>query len=364
MNYSEVEAGRLWWEEIPGPRGVLNEIISALRDSRSVILNRRNVPWIKRLRFIVSGKLEEQHIVTDEIDASTQGSDEPGKFLLRQRGRREDINDFRDGMGITICGHLKDRRILQNRLVYILNIEGSRQQEWEEFITRYRSRDMHDGIFFLEVNNPDSGDFSSAASPGLLKIDMGSTISIYDVLSFAMLMTSPLPVHGMWRQYISWLSAIIFEKDLKDLEKLADLLGGRSQNLNQAEILAALERLVEDREFLNRSVWHAQMHIFFPIIEQIRISLIEKNKDAIRSALDRHEIIYFDRRITDPYDAELGPLARMAGQDWLRISGRECAEISLLHDCRNNLAHASPCALTHLERIIDIARNYSVVAQF
>jgi hypothetical protein len=352
MSYSETD--RLWWEEIPGPRGILNEITRTLKDSRSVILNRCNVPWIKRLRYIVSRAMEEQHIITSEIDASTQGTDDPGKFLLGQMGRREDINDFRDGMGITIFKHFKDRGVLQSKLVCILNIEESRQQEWAEFITRYKSKDMHDGIFFLEVNNPDGRNFSLPVSPRILKIDMRSTISIYDVLSFTMLMASSLPVHDMWKQYIAWLSTIIFEKDV---ESMADYLGNRLQNLSQAEILVTLESLVEDREFLNHAAWRAQMHIFFPVIEQIRISLIEKNKDAIKSALDQHEIIYFDNRITEPYDAELGPLAHMVGRDWLRIAGQECAEILLLHDCRNNLAHVTPCKLAHMERIIDIAQR-------
>jgi hypothetical protein len=353
---NNADPARLWWEEIPGPRSILAEIVESLKEGKSVIINDFQVSWLEKIRFFVAKELEETHINSLDLDGSAQGEKEPGIFILEKFGQPEDRNSFRSGI-TPIYKYLKDRKVVHNKLICISNIENSKRFEWVNLITRYKAKDRQEGIFFLEVNNAMGENFGQTASSRVLHVDIRSRISFYDILSFAMLLSSSLLLHAIWKQYIGWLAAIIFEKDIRNMASFFnhDLFG-----LGPAEISARMKNDLPEQTLFTHSAWRAQIHIFFPIIEQIRIDFIVKNNNEIKNALEQDEIIYYQKRILDPYDAEFGPLAYMIGANKLPISGQDEAEILFLHDFRNNLAHINPCEVSWLERIIGIAQRRNI----
>jgi hypothetical protein len=347
----------LWWEDIPGPRRILTEISKALVDAKSVVINSCLIPWEEKIRFKIFKELEELHINIFELNASLQGEKEPGFLILDEIGRSEDRNSFRHGMEGGLPKYLKDRKVLQNKLVYVSNIEKQKLGEWIDFITKYKQKNIQEGIFFLETENPYSEDPGRPLSPKVLNIDVRSRISFYDILSFAMLLASPLSVSDTFKQYIGWLASIVFENNI---EGLADFFCHELQDLDLMEIIGNMENQVQNTKFFQRSQWRAQMHIFFPIVEQLDIYFIEQNMDFIKNALARNEVIYFQQHITDPYDVELDPLVFMISQNMLSVSGQEEAEILFLRDFRNNLAHSDPCECSRLERLIEIAQQKNI----
>jgi hypothetical protein len=353
---NNTDPARIWWEEISGPRSILAEIAESLKEGKSVIINDFQVPWLEKIRFFVAKEFEELHINSLDLDGSTQGEKEPGIFILEKFGQQEDRNSFRSGI-TPIYKYLKDRKVVYNKLICISNIESSNRLEWVNLITHYKSKDKQEGVFFLEVNNATGENFGQTVSPRVLNVDIRSKISIYDILSFAMLLSSSLLLNAIWKQYISWLAAIIFEKDI---ESIAAFFNQDLSGLDIAELLARMKNNMLEETLFTHSEWRAQIHIFFPIIEQIRIDFIVKNNSEIKNSLEQNEIIYCQKRILDPYDAEFGPLVYMMGINKLPVSGQDEAEIIFLHDFRNNLAHLNPCEVSGLERVIGIAQRRNI----
>jgi hypothetical protein len=258
-----------------------------------------------------------------DLNGSTQGEKEPGIFILEKLGQKEDRNGFRAGI-VPIYQHLKERQVVYNKFVCISNIESSKRFEWVNLITRYKAKDRQEGIFFLEVNNPTGENFGQTSSSRIFNVDIRSRISIYDVLSFTMLLSSSLLLNSTWKQYIGWLAAIVFEKDIESIAAFfnQDLCG-----LNPEEVLAHMRNNLRGKTLFTHSEWRAQIHIFFPIIEQIRIDFIVKNNNEIKNALEQNDIIYCQKRILDPYDTEFGSLVYMVSTNKLLVSGQDDAEI-------------------------------------
>jgi hypothetical protein len=350
---NNTDPARLWWEEIPGPKSMLAEITEALKSGKSVLLNSFQVPWPEKIRFFVARELEDLNIHTFDLDGSIQGEKEPGIFILEELGRQKDRNSFRAGI-VPIYQHLKEQKVVYNKFVCISNIDSSKRFEWVNFITRYKAKDRHEGIFFLEVKNPAGENFGQTSSTRVLNVDIRSRISIYDVLSFTMLLSSSLLLDTTWKQYIGWLTAIVFEKDI---ESIAAFFNQDLSRLSPIEVLDHMKNNIWEKTLFEHSKWRAQIHVFFPIIEQIRIDFIVKNNNDIKNALEQNEIVYCQKRILDPYDTEFGSLVYMIGTNKLLVSGQDDAEISFLHDFRNNLAHLNPCEVSRLERIINIAQR-------
>ena len=103
-------------------------------------------------------------------------------------------------------------------------------------------------------------------------------------------------------------------------------------------------------EELEHRLWSAQVQVLFPIIEMERIALIEKWYDIIQDALDSNYITQYNEPLRNAIDVELGSLCYMmkhrteSGLYMLYIPDENERDwISFLHDCRNQLAHASIC---------------------
>jgi hypothetical protein len=350
------DSARLWWEEIPGPRSMLAEITESLKGGKSVIFNNFQVPWPERIRFFAARELEELEVHSADLDGSAQGETEPGIFVLEKIGQKEDRNGFRAGI-TPIYKYLKERKVLYNRFVCVVNVESSKHSDWVDFITRYKAKDRQEGVFFLEFHDPSGENFEQTASLRVLNADLRSRITFYDILSFAMFLSSSLVLNAVWKQYIGWLAAIVFEKDI---ESMAAFLGQDLSGLEPAEVLARMGNNSPEDSFFAHASWRAQMHIFFPVIEQIRIDFVVKNRTGLKDTLEQNEVIYCQKRILDPYDAEFGPLAYMIGSNKLPVSGQDEAEILFLHEFRNELAHLNPCEASRLERVINIARRRNI----
>jgi hypothetical protein len=139
-----------------------------------------------------------------------------------------------------------------------------------------------------------------------------------------MLLSSSLLLNTTWKQYIGWLAAIVFEKDI---ESIAAFFSQDLSGLNPVEVLDHMRNILREEILFAHSKWHVQIHIFFPIIEQIHIDFIVKNNNEIKNSLEQNEIIYCQKRILDPYDTEFGSLVYMVSTNKLLVSGQDDAEI-------------------------------------
>ena len=91
-----------------------------------------------------------------------------------------------------------------------------------------------------------------------------------------------------------------------------------------------------------------------------RIALIEKWHDIIQEALDNNYVTQYNEPLRDAVDVELGSPCYMMkqrtdyGMYMVYIPDEDERDwITFLHDCRNQLAHASCCTTDQVARLLN-----------
>ena len=345
-------AANLWWEEIYGPRISRNEICKAISSAQSVIIIGDAIPWPKTLISLIKVELQENlGLYLEEINGY-DNIENPGEFLLRKFGKPEEINKYRAGIHPSLPDYIKSIHALENKLIFITGLEAKTYELWEKFINQYRAKNEKEGLFLIEAFMPIS---DTKNSNRITKVDIMSKISFYDILSFSIFLSSSLKTEEIWKQYTAWTTGLLFSKKI---ESLANIY---SDKLLQSSILnyhAILKTETSDEIFFNKALWTAQLQILFPIIENLRLIIINNHKSEIEYILQTEDCFYCDKKVTDPYDAELGFLIYLSRISSKRLFDAETYKnILFLHDCRNHLAHLEYCDISDIEKIIELNNN-------
>jgi hypothetical protein len=117
---------------------------------------------------------------------------------------------------------------------------------------------------------------------------------------------------------------------------------------------------IGDMETIEKKIWAAQVQILFPIIELERIQIIQEWYERIDYSLSHQDVYQYGNQITNPIDVELGTLSYLLSkktddnQRGLYIPDDAIRDrIRFLHDCRNQLAHATICSQDQVKTLLD-----------
>jgi hypothetical protein len=338
----------VWWEEIHGPRTVKAEIYKALCGAKSVVLVGKAIPWSEKLRSLIGIDLQTFGIYIEEI-SDAKNVEDPANYLLERFGKPDDRNNYREGKDPSLPKYIKNIRALANKFICISGITSNNCKSWETFLNGFKPERAEDGVFLFEVSTPPENIVNINR---ISVIDIASKISFYDVLSFSMLLSSTLKMEDIWKQYIAWITSLLYEKNI---ESLADVYSDCLFDCSINDIHTVLKDRIKDDNLFEKSIWTAQVKIFFPMIEELRIAIINQHKDKIEKYLQSGVYEYCDKQITDPYDAELGFLVYLSAKSKGNIFSYEVFKnISFLHDCRNQLAHINYCDVSTIQGIISL----------
>jgi hypothetical protein len=186
-------------------------------------------------------------------------------------------------------------------------------------------------------------------------LDLAQKINLYDRISFAMILVAELEKMEAWKHCLARFAVYFFEDDI---ESLVDTL----LNSNDTEALFKRLKAVDEAHF-KKSLWQAQLEIFFPLIENQRVSLVEKYYTPIKQALERHERLYLGGRIVEPLDAELGLLVYLSNKFFQNSDRLICfsqADYSILadlHEYRNKLAHRNHLELYEMDQLSETTQT-------
>jgi hypothetical protein len=160
------------------------------------------------------------------------------------------------------------------------------------------------------------------------------------------------------KQYLAWLASFIFKDDIESLSIFLN------EFTIEKEVKKYLISFLEDMKIyidlvtLDNYIWQAQMQIFFPIIEKHRTVLIKKYYDQILMILRTENITWYDDKIENPYDAELGLLVKLTNKkdgvhkNSLYLEYSDYKMLHLLHDCRNTIAHLGIIEDNSIEKLL------------
>ena len=346
---SNKSSSSIWWEEIQGPRSIKEEIFNSLSNGKSVILTGERIPWSKTLLYHISRDLEKIFNIYTEEKNGAENADNPEEFILKNFKKPNEGHTYRKGGGLSFTDYLKKVKVLENKLIYISGVSEKGYESWIKFLKEYKIDNAKKGIFLIEagislsqVNIVNTGRMSV--------IDVMSKISSYDILSFSMLLASKLDVNDIWKHYTAWVTSLAFEKNV---ESLANFI---VEIVSQSEIKkfhSILKKEITDEKLFTKALWTTQIQILFPIIENLRIKIIEEYKNKLEDILSSETHEYYDTKITDPYDAELGFLFHLSKYNTL-FPAKTKNTIRFLRDYRNNLAHLEYSDENEIDRIISL----------
>jgi hypothetical protein len=358
------EPDHIWWRWIANPHSFENVITEALLSQNAVILAGR-LPWADYLRKTITAKMQEQSVIAAILDAPSVGDEDFAEFLLKYFGSADLADNYRPPFSPPLAEYLAQNEVLADKLVWIRDASAEQTARWTDFLKRYKTKSIWDGLFVVECSDP-----KQAYSGDRLKFfNFSQFLDFYDVLSFSMLLVSSGGANKIAKQYAAWAAAFCFQNDVELLarfmagdadERLDDASQDREELLSAVMAFFASAGIPADQKRIATYLWQAQMQVFFPLIERLRTKLIAKYYDRILDVLQTNDVDWYGEKIENPYDAELGLLKYLSRQ--FQPDGRsrvlyfpssdDYQNLMFLHECRNTLAHLGILDNAAIDRII------------
>lgn len=370
-----------WWTYITGPSVVVSNVSMALLESSNVILKvPSDLPWRHSMRCAIQSEFRDRSISRDTIieliDASDDNPErmEPGRFILHRFADDSIKRGFRNKSGISIQDYIRQRKVLQNRIIWVKGLTHGMAIKWIEFCKSYEPKTLNEGLFVLEIK----WDFYFKETKSMRLVDYGKYISNYDLrLLNSFILNNQTERSNAWRQYISVAVAVICETDAEMSQLLLEnvsfneinLIEGISLIENSPELcMRGRDNLSEhvlkyyrngDIAEIRRRIWTAQVQTLFPIIELERIEIVKRYYVPIKEVIEYENVYQYGKVITDPLEVELGTLCYLMALKKsenlysLYIQDEIYRErILFLHQIRNKLAHAECCTMEQVLHLL------------
>ena len=373
---AEESWGHVWWSVITGPRTFIERVTQALCDGRSaVLLLPDTCPWRAEMRSFsaeaVTARYGLERLSVDPVrvepTAPGAAAQTPFQFLLERYALRDAELRYRESMDPQ--EFLVEQQVLRNRIVWL---EGAGEKElraWLAFLSAWRAPSQTDGLFVCEVPARAVQALVGVARDNVELIDYEEFVSDYSVSLFNGMLVDERAARetsNLKQRYLESLLTSLCGRDVEVSEALADDLSALRDDPiaatmstaryfepergagDEAHVLSLVR--ANDRETLERRVWAAQVEVLFPLIETMRLDVIEALRPELEELVNLGRVYQYDERVEHVEDVELGTLiylmARREENDerTLRVPDRTLREkIHLLRACRNDLAHISAC---------------------
>lgn len=379
---SDFSWNEFWWKNITGPHVVVTKVSEALLDNHMVVLSvPTDLPWRHAMRGTIQtafrDRLDISDIVIETIDVVDDNPDniDPGRFILARFAFGTIRRGYREKSKASIQDYIAAKKVIKNRIVWVKGLKGDSANQWIKFCRGFDHKQVQNGLFVLEVQ----GEIRQVDLKPLELIDFCDYVSNYDVQLFnSFVLDNQDKYPDVWKKYISAVAASICDTDAEVSVELLETIDFQRQSaIDGIKMIAGSPEYVrrgteesskhvlwycrnDQNAELEHRLWSAQVQVLFPIIEMERVSLINKWHDIIQEALDNNCIKQYNEPLRDVIDVELGSLCYMMKHRTdnkgyvLYIQDEDERDwISFLHDCRNQLAHASCCTIDQVMRLLE-----------
>lgn len=220
---------------------------------------------------------------------------------------------------------------------------GLRVIAWRDVVREIDSR------LFLEqlVSHPQRSGLDAAIKMSIATELGGSDLNLLETLATEPLehLISPEPILREFAENCDWCSA----------KCVSWCDGGSELFRNRARAHSSVVALLKDSNELRKRVWHGQLTIVFPYLEERRLEILPRVKPFLQNSDLRDP----QGRATEIEDLELGSLFYFI---CICNSGAPSSvkdEVRLLRDLRHELAHLRPIPMTMMNRFLRYAESVS-----
>ena len=349
----------IWWEQIGGSIRFIDEVVKAMEDEHSLILQvPHGLPW------------KEQFYSCVDIRASAFASDrqlrrfqwksheDPGTFILNNMCPKNiQVNYFPGQSLAAYLGSIEDL-VLCDCYVWISDItDWNDIHKWADFICAYNEAAsvlQRKAVFIIE----ECSEINNAR-----KLDtVPFKIEEYNCKVFC----------------LEYASALHNTRVPLYQAELAQALGGRNPELS-AQLLNTGEELLEEpmivvetvlnkardsqgaafklagKVALESSICKANMMTLYPILEQVRISCVAQHEDQLRKFLPIKNSN--GETITEPFDLELGGLNYIMSYTPNLFNHDEAEQLRVCREVRNVIAHNRPVPFDDVARVLSYSTD-------
>jgi len=371
----DIIPSNFWWNRITGPNFIVNSVARSLSEGKSVfLLIPDDLPWRAEMRAIIENAYRQDYgnsnVYFSPVDVSEECQEEmPGDYILKTFAKKNQTG-YRQGSSQSIQSYIINKGILNNRIIWVKGLTNRSIKIWKDFCEAFNSSSLETGLFVIEINES----IKCVDSDHISVINYSSFVNPYDVQLFSQyLLFDNNNYDGRWKEYMSILISKLCENDGEIAEFIIS-----NYNLKKSSLIEIITKVADQPEFgrrgaapdsnnllrfarqndtgeINKRIWAAQLQYLFPIVENIRISIITKVSNQISPYL--HEVNQYGESITDVYDLEVGSLDFLVQRHLNDSVLKE--KTKLLHDCRNKLAHRSICDISEIDTLMKMIEVFN-----
>lgn len=337
--------GKIWWEDLNGPRRFIVETVEKLSGGQSVVLCLpERVPWLKTMRDVLEKFLNKGTQSIEVIDAENISS-EPQDYVLKEFCANKD--GFRPYSKKAYAKFLAESTgiILNDSCLWIRNATPAQVDKWFAFIADYQKflAGKRGGVFLLEAGE----DFIGKAA-GVKTLSYADSISDYDSFAFNIFTAADFGNENhLIKQYLAELVSALTEGDVE----FAAACINRSQDFLKAPDVA-FENILREGKFtskktsddIEQSIWMTQLKLIFPLVETFRRNFIKQYEQQIKDTPPYYPV---------PEEVEIGQLYGQFNQRRWLISESDGDDLEMYREVRNKLAHLVTLPFEDLQKIFE-----------
>lgn len=338
--------GKIWWEDLNGPRRFLLEAAEKLSGGKSVVLCLpERVPWAETMRDVLEKLLRKGTQSLAIVDAENISS-EPQEFVLKEFCANKD--GFRPYSKKAYAKFLAESTgiALNDSCIWIRNASPAQAAEWFSFIADYHEflARKKSGVFLLET-----GDSNFISKRGVEVLSYAKKISDYDSFAFNIFTAADFGNENhLMKQYLAELITALTEGDVEFGAACIDKSGDFFKNPG-----ATFENILREGKFTSRktpddieqAVWMTQLKLIFPLVETFRRKFIRRYENAIYEAVPYHN--------SPLEELEIGALYGLFNQRRRFLNGSDGDDLEMYREVRNKLAHMKTLPFDELQKIFE-----------
>ena len=336
--------GKIWWEDLNGPRRFLVEAAEKLSGGKSLVLCLpKRVPWSEMMRDVLEKLLRKGTQTINVVDAENISA-EPQEFVLKNFCANKE--GFRPYSKKAYAKFLAESTgiALNDSCLWIRNAAPAQVEQWFAFIADYQKflSGKRGGVFLLEAGDDWGG------KAGVEILSYAEKISDYDSFAFNIFAAADFANENhLMKQYLAELVSALTEGDVEFGAECID----RSEKFLKNPV-ETLDDILWEGKFtsgksiddIEQAVWMTQLKLIFPLVETFRRNFIRRYEEQIKN--------------TPPYpsppeEVEIGQLYSMFNQRRWLLNENDGEDLEFYREVRNKLAHLKILPFDELQKIFE-----------